>query len=370
MARPGNSMLMIALLLALTMTAAAQNRTENVILITLDGARYQEVFGGLNLEVLRAITKKGPVEETPLYKKYWAPTPEQRREKVMPFLWGTLMRQYGSIAGNQDRGSIVRVTNGHRFSYPGYSEILTGQAHDEVIDSNDKRRNPYPTVLEFLKRKLQLDSKQVAAFASWDTIDWIVEHEAGAITSNAGLEAYEHPDPIIRELSRLQFETDPPWDNVRHDVYTFRFAMAHLKTYEPRVLYLSFDETDDWAHDGRYDRVLQALERTDAYLRQLWEFLQSHNRYKDKTTILITVDHGRGKTAANWTDHGEKIGEAQDIWLAVVSPDSPLRGEWVNAETIYQNQIAATLCRFLNLDYSQNNHQAGKPITHLFNRRQ
>jgi len=358
--------LTVALLLALTANTAAQNRTENVILVTLDGARAQEVFGGLDLDVLKAVTKKGPVEETTLYKKYWAATPEQRREKVMPFFWGTLMKQYGSVAGNRDRGSIVQVTNGHRFSYPGYSEILTGQAHDDVVDSNDKKRNPNTTVLEFLKRKLRLDSKAVAAFASWDVMDWIVEHEAGAITANAGFEAYDHPDPMVRELSKLQFETDPPWDSVRHDVYTFRFALAHLKTYEPRVLYLSLGETDDWAHDKRYDRVLEALERTDTYLRQLWEFLQNHNRYRDKTTIMITVDHGRGNTAADWSDHGKKVEGAQYIWLAVVSPDSRLRGEWADAGTVYQNQIAATICRFLNLDYSENNPGAGKPIARLF----
>jgi hypothetical protein len=276
------------------------------------------------------------------------------------------MKQHGSIAGNRARGSVVQVTNGHRFSYPGYSEILVGQAHDDVINSNDKVRNPNPTVLEFLKRKLRLDARQVAAFASWDTMDWIVEHEAGAITSNAGFEAYDHPDPIIRELSRLQFETDTPWGSVRHDVYTFRFAMEHLKTYQPRVLYLSLGETDDWAHGGRYDRTLEALERTDAFLKQLWEYLQSNSRYAGKTTILMTTDHGRGNSTKDWTDHGEKVEGAQNIWLAAVSPDAPLRGEWENAGTIYQNQIAATLCRFLGLDYGEQNAHAGKPIARLF----
>jgi hypothetical protein len=352
--------------LVLAASAAAQHRTENVILITLDGARAEEIFGGIDLDILKAITREGRVEDTSLYKKYWASTAEQRREKLMPFLWGTLLKQYGSIAGNRARGSTVQLTNNHRFSYPGYSEILTGQAHDDQIDSNDKKRNPYTTVLEFLKRKLQLDARQVAAFASWDTIGWIVEHQANTITSNAGYAAYEHPDPVIQEMSRLQFETVTPWDSVRHDLYTFRFALAHLKTYQPRVMYIALGETDDWAHDGRYDRVLQVLERTDTYLRQLWEFIQAQDRYRDKTTILITVDHGRGGIAGQWKDHGKKIEDSKYIWLVTVSPDSPLRGEWANAETVYQNQIAATMCRFLNVDYGENNPSAGKPIARLF----
>lgn len=362
MIRSNSCLLLTLLLLALTLPARAQGRTENVILITLDGARTEEIFGGLDLEILRAITKDGEIEQTALYKKYWAATPEARREKLMPFFWGTLMKQHGSIAGNRALGSTVEITNTHRFSYPGYSEILTGQARDDVINSNDKRRNPSPSVLQFLKRKLNLDTRQVAAFASWDTMNWIVESEAGTITSNAGYQAYDHPDPEIQALSRLQFETQTPWDSVRHDLYTFRFALAHLRTYQPRVLYLSLGETDDWAHDGRYDRVLQALERTDKYLSELWAFLQSSERYRDKTTILITVDHGRGAFPGQWQSHGRRIGGAKYIWLAVISPESKKRGEWRNAPTLYQNQVAATLCQALGLDYSEQNPNAGKPI--------
>jgi hypothetical protein len=355
-----------ALLVAPAGNGAVQKKTANLVLVTLDGARNQEIFGGLDLEILRSVTEKRRAEDTELYKKYWAATPQARREKTMPFFWGTLMKHHGSIAGNRDLGSTVQVTNKHRFSYPGYSEILTGQAHDDVIDSNDKRRNPYPTVLEFLKHKLGLEAHKVAAFTSWDTLDWIVEHEEGSISSNAGFEPYVHPHPVIQELSKLQFETVTPWDSVRHDVYTFRFAKAHLETFKPRILYLGLGETDDWAHDRRYDRVLGALVRTDNFLKELWEFLQSQDQYRDKTTLLITVDHGRGSTPADWTKHGKEVEEAQYIWLAVVSPDSDLRREWTNTPTIYQNQVAATLCRFLGLDYSENNPLAGKPIARLF----
>jgi hypothetical protein len=354
------------LLVALAAGANAQNKTENIILITLDGARTQEIFGGIDLDILKSITKEGLVEDTRIYKRYWAETAQARREKVMPFFWGTLMKQHGSIAGNRSLGSVVQITNSHRFSYPGYSEILTGQAHDDVIDSNDKKQNPYATVLEFVKRKLALDSRQVAAFASWDVMSWIVEQKPGSITKNAGYEAYDHPDAAIQELSKLQFESMTPWDGVRHDVYTFRFALAHLKTYRPRFLYLALGETDDWAHDGRYDRMIQALERTDNYLRQLWETLESSDHYRGKTTVIITVDHGRGSITGQWKDHGKKIEGAKYIWLAVLSPDSPRRGEWADEETIYQSQIAATICRFLNLDFSENNPRAAKPVARLF----
>src|SRR5581483_6524426 len=151
--KPKHCLFTLLLLLVLPGLAAAQNKTENVILITFDGARTQEIFGGLDLNILKDQTKKGRVEDTETYKKYWAATPEARRAKLLPFFWGTLLKEHGSIAGNRSLNSTVMTTNKMWFSYPGYSEILTGQAHDEVINSNDKKRNPNTSVLEFLKRK-------------------------------------------------------------------------------------------------------------------------------------------------------------------------------------------------------------------------
>jgi hypothetical protein len=361
------SLLLVLLVLAFADgVVRAQGRTENVILVTLDGARTQEVFTGLDLDILRAKTRRGPIEETALYRQFGAATAEERRMKLMPFFWGTLMKDYGSIAGNRALNSVVMTTNKLWFSYPGYSEILTGQAHDDVVKSNDPIRNPNSTVLEFLKRKLGLSNSQAALFGSWEILNFVGEHEEGAVTINAGHEVYASRDPEVRVLGKLQTEKLSPWDSVRYDYFTVRFALDHLKTSRPRVMHIAMGETDDWAHEGNYAQVLGSLHRNDQQLKELWAYLQSAPRYRDKTTIIVTIDHGRGNTVKDWTDHGEKVPEAQYIWMAVISPDVPLRGEWRNTGTIYQNQIAATLCRFLRVDYSENNPNAGKPIARLF----
>ena len=342
-------------------TAVAQRRTENVVLVTLDGARHQEIFGGLDVEVLRSVAGKTPVESHPLYTRYWAPTPEERRMKLMPFFWGTLMKE-GSIAGNQGLGSIARVTNTHHFSYPGYAEILTGEAHDKEINSNDARQNPYETVLEFVRRKLALPKSKVAAFASWAVFSGIVEHVPGSITVNAGEQTMAGDDPAIRQLNELQSEARAPWELVRHDAFTFRFAMDYLKKERPRLLYLALDETDDWAHDGKYDLLLDAYARTDGELRELWNWLQSDPQYKDTTALVITTDHGRGRTSSDWRSHGNDVPGADEIWAAFISPDAMRRGEWRDAAPVYQNQIAATVARQLGLDFAELRPSAGTAI--------
>ena len=363
--RPRNVLPFLSLVL-FWISALAQpspSSTDSVILVTLDGARIEEMFGGLDVEVLRStLAKDAQLESDATYKRFFADTPEARRAKLMPFFWGELMARHGSVAGNVRLKSSVTLTNTHRFSYPGYSEILLGEAHDDVIKSNDRIQNPYVTLLEELKTRLKLSASKAAAFGSWEVFNEIVEHTPGALTVNAGLEAFESTDPAARELSRLQFETPTAWNSVRHDAYTFGLAMAHFKAARPRVVYLALGETDDWAHDGRYDRVLETYARTDAYLRQLWEWLQSQPDYRGRTHILITTDHGRGRTPQDWRSHGAKVEGAQDVWMAFVSPREARRGEWRDHAAVHTSQAAATLASWIGIDWNAIRPQAGRPV--------
>jgi hypothetical protein len=348
-------------LLALAVPLAPPRADRNVVLITLDGARVEEMFGGLDVDVLRSTLRPDQrVEDQPVYRRFWADTPAERRAKLMPFLWRTLLEHHGSIIGNTRVNSSVTLTNTHRFSYPGYAEILLGEAHDDTIKSNDPHRNPYGTVLEELRTRLGLPSSRVAVFGSWSVFSAIVEHVPGTLTVNAGFQVFQQSD--IRDLSALQFETATPWDSVRHDAYTFRFFMSHLKHARPRVMYLAFGETDDWAHDGRYDRVLETYARTDAWLQELWTWLQSDPAYKRQTHVLITTDHGRGRTVKDWRNHGAAVEGAQDVWIALLSPDMKTRREWRDHPRIYTNQIAATLAGWMGVDWHSLRPAAGLPI--------
>ena len=280
----------------------------------------------------------------------------------MPFFWDTLMRDQGSVAGNPARGSRVHLRNRHWFSYPGYAELLLGVAHDDTIKSNDPLRVPFKTVLEHVRGELRLPRDAVAAFTSWDVFSAIVEHREGMIRVNAGYTPYDTPDAAVRRDSDLQFATPTPWNSVRHDAYTMRFALDHLARHRPRVLYLALGETDDWAHDGRYDRVLEAYARTDQYLAQLWTWLQSQPEYAGQTSLLITTDHGRGRTRDDWRHHGEKYAGSGETWMAFISPRWATRGEWRNHAPVVAAQAAATLLEWLGLDWRAFNPAAAPPV--------
>jgi hypothetical protein len=355
---------LVAVVMLVSIPLASQAPPDgNLILITLDGARTEEIFGGMDVEILRStLPEKSAIEEQPVFKRFNASTPEERRRRLMPFFWDELVTRHGSIAGNPRLQSPVILTNGHRFSYPGYAEILLGQAHDAVIKSNDRIQNPFETLLERLRTHLALPPARVAAFGSWEVFNEIVEHTPGSLTVNAGYEAFQHAEPVVQELSRLQFETPTPWNSVRHDAYTFGLAMAHFKSARPRVLYLALGETDDWAHNGRYDRVLETYARTDAYLKELWTWLQSDQDYRGRTHLLLTTDHGRGHGPSDWRNHGANVEGAQQVWMAFVSPTMTRRGEWRGHEPLHTNQAAATMAGWLGLDWVALHPKAGAPI--------
>lgn len=343
-------------------------QTRNVVLVTADGLRYQELFGGVDATLLDHPREAGIPDPEALRRRFWRESGKDRRQLLLPFFWSQLAPQ-GVVLGHREAGSSVVVRNPYRVSYPGYAEILTGQPLAE-IQGNDPVQIPRETVLEFVRRKLGLPATGVAAFASWSLFESIVVHRPGSIVSNAGYQPFPLSPAAakLQLLDRLQSRMLTPWDSVRHDAVTAGFALEYLKAYRPRVLYVALGETDDWAHDGRYDRVVTSIGLFDDFLRELWETLQSLDSHRGRTTLILTSDHGRGRTLEDWTDHGREVPGAEFIWLAVIGPDTPPRGEVSPAPPASQSQVAATLLHLLGLDYREFNPEAEAPLEVAFRR--
>ena len=91
----------------------------------------------------------------------------------------------------------------------------------------------------------------------------------------------------------------PLGEEIRPDHLTYFLAKQYIKEYKPKVLYIAFDETDDYAHEGRYDSYLNMANMADKWIADLWNILQQMPQYRDKTTFLILCDHGRGDKIKN-----------------------------------------------------------------------
>jgi hypothetical protein len=354
------------LFLLISCAVGAQNKTENVILITLDGYRWQEVFNGAEQ---RLMTKEFlATDSATLAKEYWLDTPEKRREKLMPFTWNVIGKQ-GQIYGNRAYSNFVNVSNKQWFSYPGYSELLCGFPDDARINSNDKFANPNTNVLEHLQKQPRFGGK-VAAFSSWDVFPYIINTERSKVPVSGGIvETSGNMTDREKWLNEMMHQVPNPLGDVRLDAFTFNYGFEYLKKNKPRVLYLAFDETDDFAHGGKYDLYLRSAHYTDGFFKTLWDWCQSDPQYKGKTTMIITCDHGRGSVEKDaWRHHGIKVPNADQIWIAVIGPDSPATGEVKTAGQLYQNQVAKTISTLLGTDY-QNNPTPGSAIPSVTGKR-
>ncbi len=336
-------------------------KTQNVLLVTTDGMRWQEIFGGADAALMNT-EHGGVVDVSSLKREFDRATPEDRREALMPFVWNVIAKK-GQLYGNANAGCEVKVTNGRNFSYPGYNEIFTGAA-DPRIDSNNKVPNANVTVLEWLNH---LDGFQdrVAAFGSWDVYPYILNRPRSKLPIVAGWERLRGERPTDEEqmLNRLIARTHRIWPDNCYDSFTFNAALEYLKRHRPRMLYIGMGETDEFGHGGRYDHYLHSAHAVDENLRTLWNTVQSLPEYRNKTTMIVTTDHGRGNAPDEWKSHGEKIGGSDRIWIAIIGPDTPALGERINIAPVTQSQIAATLVSVLGLDYRDFSPKAAPPIS-------
>ncbi len=337
----------------------SQNKVENVIIITADGLRWQELFSGMDSAIAKN-KKFNQGDSANIFKNYWNDEATERRIKLAPFIWSTIMNN-GQIYGNRIYNCKVNTANPYRFSYPGYNEIFTGYA-DTIINSNDYPNNPNVNLLEFLNHNKRYAGR-VAAFTAWDAFNQILNEERSGFPVMAAFDTTIANTPAKRLFNDMLNNSYKPFGNHEClDMFTHYSAMEYLKEKKPKVLYIGYGETDEWAHARQYRDYLNSIHQLDKWIQDIWNYIQSEPRYKNKTALFITTDHGRGDTIKEqWTTHGEVIPEASEIWFAVIAPAVSAKGEIKESKQIYQKQFSQTIASLLGLTFEAN-HPVGEKI--------
>jgi len=337
----------------------SNSKARNLILISIDGLRWQEVFNGADSTLLlgRKFVKQ---DSARMAEKYWSPDLMTRRTKLMPFFWSTLAAQ-GQLYGNRLHDNLVDVKNKYWFSYPGRSESLCG-FYDTLINSNEYPPNPNENVLEFLNKQKNYAGK-VVAFASWNAVSNILNRDRTGILVNIPGEKIQGkkltPEQVLANEQQY-FLPQYFGPTVRWDVHTFAIGKSYMKANHPRVVHFDFADPDDLAHAGQYDSYLDAAHYLDAILANLWTMIQEDKFYKDNTTLMIYPDHGRG-LGEKWTSHGRAVPLSYQTWLAMIGPKVSPKGEMKNSIQIYHDQFAQTAANFLGFKFVAN-HPVGEAI--------
>lgn len=308
--------------------------TENLIVITLDGLRWQEVFG----------------EEDVLDRNY--------------------LSTVGNLYGDRNQGNLVNVANSRWISYPGYHEIFTGIPTG--INSNNPIPNPHKTVFEYVHEQPGFGNKNVQVIGMWtrmrelfrvsnvnstfpvltpmqlntenrviDVIPYFLEQKDDIYSENF-TEVKGEYEQMLPTLNR--FDGD-----VEGELLLYLIGRKSLEKIGPRLMYMQFAATDSRAHAGDWDGYIKAAKNNAIFIKDLINFTNTHPSYANKTTILITTDHGRGINSA-WKHHGSGIPSSDQTWFVLISPHTNV-GVVTESNQYHNEQFAQTMANILGLNY-------------------
>jgi bisphosphoglycerate-independent phosphoglycerate mutase (AlkP superfamily) len=133
---------------------------------------------------------------------------------------------------------------------------------------------------------------------------------------------------------------------------TFVTAKEYIKNQHPKVVYIGFGETDEYAHGGNYDDYLQSAHLFDEYIAQLWYLVNKDPFYKNNTSFIITTDHGRGQKTKTWVRHDMLTAGSSNTWLMTLGTAFEPCGEIKTAQEIFNEQLAQTIARLLGYNFT------------------
>jgi hypothetical protein len=296
----------------------APARTDSVVVVVLDGARWQEVLVATDSRFATGADRG------------------LSAAAVMPNLHE--MVADGAAIGAPDHGPKMVASGPNFISLPGYNEIFSGRTPSACAD-NECAATRQPTIVDEVRAR----SLDVAVFSSW-----------APIVRAAAL----HPSDIVWSTG------ESATGEFRPDRATADMALAYLAVKHPSFLFLGLGEPDEYAHRSDYAGYLGSLRQADGILGELRHSLAQMGEYGRHTTVFVTCDHGRSD---DFRDHGAPWPESSRVWLVAAGGAVPARGFVDSVRGHRLADIVPTLRVLLDLpdDGASGSAGAGSPIGEL-----
>jgi hypothetical protein len=314
----------------------ANTKDPVVVVVALDGVRWQDVFEGVDPELAR--------------KKGMAPHEVLRPEQLMPNL-NDIVWTRGAALGAPGHGAAIYATGPNFVSLPGYAEMLSGAP--SPCQSNECEAESRRTLADDFADVSHGWAGEVAVVASWPDLARVAARRPDRILVSAGRHAGANQH-------LLRFDAESTWlldagarekpypghGDFRPDRYTAALALRYLRQQKPRFLFLSLGEPDAYAHRGLYRQYLRSLSQADVVIGEIDQYLSTLRARGERATLFVTTDHGRGKRFAG---HGGEAPESARVWMVATGSGIGARG-WIMAPRLrHLADLAPTVRRVAGL---------------------
>jgi Metalloenzyme superfamily len=319
-----------------------------VILVTLDGVRAEDVFGGADPSLRRNVDVAQLT----------------RPEQLMPRTHA-LVATRGVALGQDRRGcGTVRTASGANVSLPGYLEIFTGRK--TLCRDNGCPRTERATVLD----EAADAGLTAASIGSWNVLDHAVSRGNPGVFVQVGTHRWPGPRPLAdARLEQLAFagEHAGPFPGVggyRPDAATAPIALHTLKDAPPAVFHIGLGDADEWAHRDDYAAYLGAIGKADAFIGQLADTLDTMGEVGARTTVIVTTDHGRN---SDFRHHGAYSASSGRSFVLAFGGRVPVQGVACPSRDVTLIDIAPTIRALVGLP-ADASRDAGRAIAEIVSR--
>jgi len=236
-------------------------KTENVIVVVIDGPRQSETW-------------------------------QSPDRKYIPKMVKELAPQ----------GVVISEFYNHGVTYtvPGHIAITTGN-----YESKSNKQEQLPIEPSF--------------FQMWLKITNAPKEKAWIITSKEKLNVLAD----CREVE-WRNSYNPSIDAVnREDEKTYQKAIEVFTTHQPQLVLVHFGGPDIKGHSGIWEKYVNSIAVADSLTYEIWSFIENHNFYKGTTTLIVTNDHGRhlDNIATGFVEHGDKCEGCIHLNFYATGPD-------------------------------------------------
>jgi hypothetical protein len=228
------SALLILLILCFVVDFAKAQSNQKMMIIIIDGARYTETFGDPS---------------------------------------HTYIPRMAEIAG---QGALVNVFRNDGITYtsraiPALWAGAWTEVRDTVYQGKETNYSVKPSIFEYYRK--HLDKPASSCF-------YVLKH--------------------ITNLWLPSFDMDygpqywPSFYSAGADDEAVCTNTKYLMNIDrPDFLWVYLADVDHAGHSGDWNYYTTTLRKADSIVGELWDHIQSHPHYRDKTTMIVTNDHGR-----------------------------------------------------------------------------